>query len=451
MLNQSAAMRRATTPRSILFFIRTTYLSLQQDGGDSGTWARAGRPPDSSLHRVLYWAGMVDSERPLSEWSPCCADCGGCPLSSLTLDEQHRGKRARLEQALLEQGLEPRVVPIDWVRSPRTLGYRNRVRLRVDADDGLGFFNPKKSRRCPVLDPRLFPLMDELTEFVARHPPVRSAIAHLEVRAPDADGSPAVYLTPRNGWRSFDAALKAPLEELSPEFLVAVEGHGSPSERPCQRFRLPGATLWVPLGSFLQVNEGTNRLLVERVVEGASERGLSSFADLYAGSGNFALPLLAAGLAGIAVERDEAAVTATRRSLAAAGLGGRAVVADAVAWADALAEPERMFDLLVLDPPRAGVGPRLEPMSLLAQRAIAMSSCNPHTLARDLARLVSVGFTLCSLSLLDMFPHTEHVEILAWLARETKGRPRPAQTSSRGESTVCTSVRNGATGKPYSS
>lgn len=279
------------------------------------------------------------------------------------------------------------------------------------------FFNRQKSRACPALEVELLGLLAVVTDFVATHDGVKTEIAHLELRAPDQRGLPSVYLTPRNPAAGPSERLRAELGELSPPWLAAIAGYDSPEQRPCQNYVLPTVGMWVPLGSFLQINQGTNRLLVEAVVSGAKNRAVRSFADLYAGSGNFTLPLLSEGIPGVAVEWDPAAAAATRRTIQNYGYPGTSLQSDAVAWAKERARPEQVFDLVVLDPPRAGVGPGLAALANRASRYCAMSSCNPRSFARDLVRLLSLGFELSSLTAFDMFPHTEHVEVLAWLAR----------------------------------
>ena len=84
------------------------------------------------------------------------------------------------------------------------------------------------------------------------------------------------------------------------------------------------------------------------------------------------------------------------------------------------------FDLVVIDPPRAGAREALVPLAQLARHHVALCSCNSATLAREIASLTQAGFALEEVCLVDMFPHTEHVEVLAWLARRQRTDPRRA-------------------------
>jgi 23S rRNA (uracil1939-C5)-methyltransferase len=161
-----------------------------------------------------------------------------------------------------------------------------------------------------------------------------------------------------------------------------------------------------------------NRLLVESLLAGARARGVGTFADLFAGAGNFALPLLALGCRGVAVESSELAVDGARKAAAAQSLPFDGFVrADATNHARRLAKGGQRFDLVVIDPPRAGVKRGLDQMARLCAGWIALCSCNPVTLARDLRTLVDLGFVIESVEAFDMFPHTHHLETLVWLRK----------------------------------
>jgi 23S rRNA (uracil1939-C5)-methyltransferase len=141
--------------------------------------------------------------------------------------------------------------------------------------------------------------------------------------------------------------------------------------------------------------------------------------DLYCGAGNFALPLAAAGAEVLGLETDGRAVAAARRSASRLGLARarfrQVDVAEGLAAVRAGAGPGPAG--VVLDPPRAGAGAAVVSHLLaLAPGVIAYVSCDPATLARDLAKLVPGGYRLGRLTVFDMFPQTSHVETLAVLA-----------------------------------
>jgi 23S rRNA (uracil1939-C5)-methyltransferase len=185
---------------------------------------------------------------------------------------------------------------------------------------------------------------------------------------------------------------------------------------PHQKLHLPAVWHLVPIGSFLQVNQAINLRLVSDLVTSALARGLSTFCDLYAGSGNFTLPLLASGLVGHAVEVDPDAGRAA--ALAAKGQNlpsARFAIGDAGSLAESSASSGQSFDLVVVDPPRAGIRQALPSMAAITRKHFVYCSCNLDTLARDLGHLCRARFELESITLYDMFPGTSHVECVVWL------------------------------------
>lgn len=239
--------------------------------------------------------------------------------------------------------------------------------------------------------------------------------AHLEVRVADCDGYFGLYLTRRYGAVSSTSAAYAVANSF-PDQWVATD---SESPIPEQRFDVDGSTiLRVPLDGFLQVNFEVNRLVIEHVVGGARTRGLKSFADIYRGSGNFALPLARAGLSGIGVETVSSCQSAATQAARQQRLDGVQFVAgDAITNArDWLAAGQKL-DAVIVDPPRAGVRQGLDVLMALAKRSIVYCSCNLASLTRDLRILQAQGWQLEQLTGFDMFPGTVHLEAVAWLCK----------------------------------
>jgi 23S rRNA (uracil1939-C5)-methyltransferase len=171
---------------------------------------------------------------------------------------------------------------------------------------------------------------------------------------------------------------------------------------------------------FFQANPALHAALVESVV-GAAGRGALAL-ELHAGCGFFTLALARAFERVITVEADAAAVADLRHNLARAGLAGVEIVRERVEQALAGRLAGIRPDAVVLDPPRTGL-PRgaAAQICALAPGRIAYLSCDPATLARDLAALVAGGFELEGAEVFDLFPHTPHVEVLARLRRDAPG------------------------------
>lgn len=180
-------------------------------------------------------------------------------------------------------------------------------------------------------------------------------------------------------------------------------------------------TLSAAPGGFTQVNPGVNQLMVEKILglaEGLKGGGgpPPRALDLYSGLGNIALPLLKFGFAVTAVEQAPESGAAARDN--ARGLSGFSFIGGRSEEAAAdLARQGRSFDLIILDPPRSGAPGLAPPLAALKPQMIVYLACHPAVLPRDLPALASLGFKLLSLSALDMFPRTSHLETLAVLAR----------------------------------
>ncbi len=289
--------------------------------------------------------------------------------------------------------------------------------MRVSEHGMVGFFNPEKTLDCAVLELDLQRCVARLCDWALKRPGTLKGVSHLEVRTPDADGRAGILLDWRDDTACPGAAERNVAEQLSLDLHPTLVSNARDETVHQQRFVHCGDSHWyVPLSGFVQVNTAVNRLLIERLVQAALAAGCRSFLDLYGGAGNFALPLAAAGLSGSLVEINRDCVRAAERSARSRHLTNLALEPS-----DALTEARRWvadgtrFDLVVIDPPRAGVREGLELISSLATHAIAYCSCNLATLERDLRYLLDAGWRLQRLLGFDMFPGTRHQETLAWL------------------------------------
>jgi 23S rRNA (uracil1939-C5)-methyltransferase len=180
-----------------------------------------------------------------------------------------------------------------------------------------------------------------------------------------------------------------------------------------ERITLPldGISYSVSPGGFFQANWGMNQALVRRIGAILGESAGARLLDLYAGAGNFALPLAAKVREVVAVEGEARSIAELRGNVRANALGNVRIVRSSV---EAF-RPEGRFDALVLDPPRAGLSERaLSRVREVAAGKIFYVSCNPSTLARDV-RSLSNRYDLTLVEMHDFFPNTHHVEALAVL------------------------------------
>ena len=366
-------------------------------------------------------------------------ECGGCQLQHAAYREQVQMKTDILRETLERAGLS--ALPEIRVHTGEPWGYRNRIRLRVGVVEGairLGYnrrggndFLP--IHECPIAAPLLWRAASEVLRLAASDAVVeRWMRAAVEVEffanADESKLQMTVFLRKALS-AGFDDLCKL-LKALIPELVgagVSILAKESAQkrrrdERPAAGVRwgadglnyfAAGTDYWVSRGGFFQVN----RFLVDemvRVVTGG-RRGRLAW-DLYAGVGLFSRVLARSFERIVAVEGDETAAADLGRALK--GDGMRAVRASTVDFLrDAVVQRERP-ELVVMDPPRAGVG--AEVCALLARVGVGevvYVSCDPVTLSRDLKAMVDSGYRIKELHLVDMFPQTFHLETVAFLGR----------------------------------
>jgi len=169
---------------------------------------------------------------------------------------------------------------------------------------------------------------------------------------------------------------------------------------------------------FAQANREGNRALVALAVEALAAKATDRALELYCGSGNFSFEIAARVASLVGIEEEGVALVLARQALPAAQ-------ADRVTFrelpvVEALrreAASGASFDLALLDPPRAGAKEIVAQLAALVRRRIVYVSCDPTTLARDVAELGRQGFSLSRATALDLFPQTYHLEAVAVLER----------------------------------
>lgn len=369
---------------------------------------------------------------------PVAQTCGGCDWMALSPAAQAKHKLSLVEQSLSRTGrvqLDLIEQPVRLIPSPRLLHYRTRVRLQV-ADGQLGFYSTQSHRlvtfqACEVASDSLNQALELLRPIVAQNRDTFSCVKSIELRvlreaSPLDPQHASIHLqvgtekqAPSTKTKN---ALLAALLPLSDRMLVRV----GRDESARQSFSVPApegaeTKIFVKPGGFTQVNLGINRALVERVLQEAV--GAKTFLDIYCGSGNFSLPLLALGLEGVGVELSAEAIDAAREGAHEAGLGGEFFSGSSERVLGDLVRRRRRFDLVLVDPPRAGAKPIIEALKSLVADKLLMISCDPVTLARDIHALTSAGFSLQTVCAFDMFPQTHHVETFAILKPPQAGPP----------------------------
>lgn len=350
---------------------------------------------------------------------PIAASCGGCDLMHISREAELAQKSHILQETLERIGGVS--TPVAELKSDgRSLGYRSRVRFHVGKHGKLGFFargthQLVEVQSCAVADPAINDVLAQLRRLARRFPEALTGFSDVELRATES-GVVARFM-PKDGIKPI--AAEPFLRALSKDVRVAATEREA--QQLCERRVLGGEVFTeIPADAFSQINAGVNRDLVAAVVEGTKQRGAKSFCDLFAGVGNFALPLARLGLSGIMVERTPSAVQAAQRAAAEQGITGlKTRSADASrALTDMVREGKR-FDLVVLDPPREGAPDVVAGIAGLEPRSVAYVACDPVTLSRDLKPILAAGLKVTSVLAFDMFPRTHHFETLVWLDSPT--------------------------------
>lgn len=351
--------------------------------------------------------------------------CGGCDWPALRLDSHGGLKTELVRDALRRIGRvgDGELSPIRFVGSPRS--YRLRSRLRWDGRSALGFLGRASSRvsdlvACEVVSGPL----------LARLPAVKAALADARVPACELqtlegrDGAPLLgELRFENAVRGAETVAERMLGPLDGVRVVAA-GRVAASRGPAALDVVAGGVSFrVSVSSFFQANRFLLDAFLEearRTAAAAAAGGTSRGAlDLYAGAGFLTRALVEAGFETEAVEADPSSSADLRANLAAwasEGLAGRgrAIAASVEEHVGRMREP---FDAVFADPPREGLSPVVrEALLRIRPRVLFLVSCDPATFARDLAVLLP-RYRVASLTLLDLFPGTHHVETLALLER----------------------------------
>jgi len=310
--------------------------------------------------------------------------CGGCQLQHLRYEAQLAAKEAAVREQLQRIGrLDPGVVqPIVGARDP--WGYRNHVRFSTGRKYGDVGFITRRGRRllkveeCPIAHPFVNRILPELQGKGA-------GLHQIQVRIDPTTGEYLVY--PR------------------------IEGVSFETGQPWYRERLAGFTFRVSASSFFQVNHEQAEALVRLIGEALPARG-RLLVDAYAGVGTFAVIFANRFERVIAIEESPSAVRDAAENL---------TQAPNVEMREGKVEELLPYlfpapDVILLDPPRAGCLPEaLQAILRLRPVELVYVSCNPTTLARDLRTLVNGGYRLLSVTPLDMFPQTAHIECVAKL------------------------------------
>jgi 23S rRNA (uracil1939-C5)-methyltransferase len=360
--------------------------------------------------------------------------CGGCSMQHFEPSAQVAAKQRLLESNLWHLGrLVAGQVFAPIHGSPWGYRFRARLSARMVPKKGgplIGFHERRSSyvadmRQCPILPPRVSSLLMPLRELVSALS-IRTAMPQIEV----AVGETMTALVLRI-LEPLDAADEGLLRAFADRHGVVWYLQAGGPDTALRFYPLDGRVLSYLLPDygiehafspteFTQVNHAVNRALVRRAMALLDPRKGERIADMFCGLGNFTLPIARSGAWVLGVEGHPGLTRRAGENAAANGLAGQCAyaVANLFEATGASLAAFGKFDKMLIDPPREGAAELVKALGEDGPRRIVYVSCNPATLARDAAILThQKGYELRGAGVVNMFPHTSHVESIALFER----------------------------------
>ena len=350
--------------------------------------------------------------------------CGGCSLGWVDFDEENRIKANAVRSALRRAGLGD--IPVgETVSSPNRYGYRNKMTVHYDPGaQSCGYCRPESNVVLPCRGCALCPpVFSDIVCCLNDNSALAAALSPESLSIRSADDGVTVILSCRErnerASETIRSALKERFSEIS-HVLVSAPDHRETAELTD---RIAGLDMHYSAEAFRQVNASAFERLLAMVCEEAEKVNFKTAADLYCGSGVIGLTLAKAfpkaKFYGIEINPD--AVEDAKKNAARNGIANiRFFCGDSASFRQRFPVSP---DLVTVDPPRAGLSSsmRRELLALAPQNVIYVS-CNPQTLARDLAEQRNNGYRIASVTPVNMFPATKHIETVASLVREAERR-----------------------------
>ena len=351
---------------------------------------------------------------------PYVGACGGCSWQHLRYDAQLKAKQQSVVDALRRIGrlgdfeLRP-IIP-----SNDEFHYRRRIRLQVGGNRTLGFYGTASHQlveigSCLIANDRLNGALDSVRRWVRA---LATPIEYVEIVAGDEPEEIVVVARAIGPFAPNDEPACANLSGEGKQIRGLIVG-GADWRRVWDKAAisvslLADLSLSLDADVFTQVNAEGNRSILKLLLAAGDFQSRDRVLELYCGGGNFTLPIAQR-------TKEIVAVEGYRSSIANGKLNAQKNSIDNIRWIcsavpKAVAELKRkreQFTKIVLDPPRAGAKGLDADLAALRANQIFYISCNPTTLARDLAALTTHGYKLRMIQPIDLFPQTFHVEILA--------------------------------------
>lgn len=364
---------------------------------------------------------------PARQAAPCpyFGTCGGCPWQHLRYENQLAAKARSVEDALRRIGKLDGFELLPILGSPREERYRRRIRLHVDSADRVGFYRafsdePVEIDSCLIADPRLEKELSSAREWKKA---LATSLEEIEISLGEDETALVLTGRARDRFAPEDESANALFLERHPQvsglILAGAGWRRAWGETRVALFVEEDLKIRAEADAFTQVNPAANRRLGEELLAWGGFHREDRVLELYSGAGNFTLSIARRSRAVTAVEGNSLAVAGGKQNSRSHGLKNIRWICSGVPQAvRRLEEMGEKFAKIVLDPPRSGAKGFADRLAALGAEKILYVSCDPATLARDLAALARQGYRLNRVRPVDFFPHTFHVEVLAEMTRK---------------------------------
>lgn len=372
--------------------------------------------------------------------APTCTlfgECGGCNWQHIEYDLQLDAKRRIVADALWRGARIKTDLVAETVPSPEIYGYRSRVQFKVHVQDGtlrIGFYRHgthcviDAPDGCPVARDSVNQALFELRGVLADFPDIH-CIPQINIDCGDKSTAVTINYIGRNLAMVREYLLNNKLYLMACDSLCIQSDKTSSLElvwgnglleylMPSDKKLVDALLLKYKVGGFSQINQLQNIRLLALARKLAELDGSENLLDLYCGNGNFTLALAQNVVSACGIEGDRGSIKSARFNAEHNGLNTVEFICNDIAVAvKHLVSQKRIFDLVLLDPPRSGAGDVVKNIARLGAGKIVYISCDPCTFARDCGIFSESGYTLKSCIPVDMFPQTYHVETISLLER----------------------------------
>lgn len=400
-----------------------------------------------SLQRKTSYefARVIDVLKPSNQRvTPKCPHygmCGGCSLQHLDFSAQVAAKQRMLETTIWHMSRVRPEMMLPPIYGP-AWGYRHKARLRVKYVPPKGRvlvgFNEKSTRfvadmnSCEVLPPHLSALIVPLQELIVQFS-IRDAVPQIEVAVGEGEVTVLVFRIMEPLTEADEQLMREFADQHKVQMWTQSKGPDTvkplyPTSGEALVYSLPEYNLRYPFSptEFTQVNPYINRVMIRRAMQLLEPQANERIADFFCGLGNFTLPIARSGAEVIGYEGSMALVKRAVESAKINALETKVSFNEADLF---LMTPDKLkalghFDKWLIDPPRDGAMDLIKSLANVGEdmqfspKRIVYVSCNPGTLARDTGLLVlQKGYKLKACGVINMFPHTSHVESIAIFER----------------------------------